>query len=85
MPRTFYNPTARLVVRPGAPKVPFTITEKNYRNKIWFGFVAYVSVHPEGMSVSQFRFMARDAARGVKGDMDIDIYIGKGLIDLVDT
>ena len=80
-----YSPTARLVVRPNPPRSPFeNPVGKNYRNRIWWGLLDYVRDHPRGMEVWRFREMARKAASGVKGDMDIDIYIEQELIDLVD-
>jgi hypothetical protein len=80
-----YNPTARLVVRPGAPRSPFgtNSANKNHRNRIWWLLVDYVHLHPEGMPVWKFQERARELVRGIKGDMDIDIYINRNLVDLV--
>jgi len=81
-----YSPTARLVVRPNPPRSPFgNPVGKNHRNRIWWGLLDYVSDHPKGMEVWRFREMARRIASGIKGDMDIDIYIERGLVDLADN
>jgi hypothetical protein len=81
-----YSSTARLVVRPNPPKSPFgNPVGKNHRNRIWWGLLAYVRDHPEGMPIWRFRDMARSVATGVKGDMDIDIYIERELVDLLDS
>jgi hypothetical protein len=81
-----YSSTARLVVRPNPPKNPFgNPVGKNRRNRIWWGLLAYVRDHPEGMPIWRFREMARSVETGVKGDMDIDEYIKKRLVDLVDS
>jgi hypothetical protein len=81
-----YSATARLVVVPNAPRSPFgNPVGKNHRNRIWWGLLAYVRDHPEGMPVWKFREMARNVASGIKGDMDIDKYIERGLVDLVDN
>jgi hypothetical protein len=74
----------RLIVKPDAPVFPFRLTEPNHRNRIWLGLVNYFAEHQEGMTVADFRVMARRTARGVKGDMDIDLYVEHGLIDVVD-
>jgi hypothetical protein len=35
--------------------------------------------------VWKFQSMARETTRGVKGDMDIDIYVERGLVDVLDN
>jgi hypothetical protein len=80
-----YSSTARLIPKPDAPETPFDNPRGvNWRNKIWWELRAYVMQHPEGMPVWKFREAARKAARGVKRDMDIEIYLDRGLAKLVD-
>jgi hypothetical protein len=80
-----YSSTARLVPNADVPETPFDNPRGvNWRNKIWWELRAYVKQHPEGMPVWKFRETARGVARGVKGDMDIDIYLDRGLAELVD-
>jgi hypothetical protein len=78
-----YKPTSRLIVKATAPVFPFKLTKPNHRNRIWLGLVSYFAEHQDGMTVADFRVMARRTAHGVKGDMDIDLYVDHGLIEIV--
>jgi hypothetical protein len=59
---TTYNPAALLIVKPDAPVFPFKLTKPNHRNRIWLGLVTYFADHQEGMTVAEFRVMARRTA-----------------------
>ena len=76
---------ANLKVLPTSPALPFRQTTHNERNRIWIGLTDYVSKHRDGMPVAEFRKMAVTKSPHVQrqGDRDIEIYLERGLIELV--
>jgi hypothetical protein len=76
MSAIYYPDTAKLIVRPTAPPLPFRQSQHNGRNRIWIGLTEYVSKHREGMPVAEFRKMAQRTSPYVQrqGDRDIDLY-----------